>query len=117
MKSHDLVAGDHMTIQVPQGSCCRDAIVTRRVSSSLNTRACEAPGFGHVGALEETITLSGSCLAAPVTVCTVTCHLCVYPSHRESPVLECEAPGSWLCDQGERLRPWYCRGTDPTGLG
>ena len=57
-----------MTIQVPQCSCCRDAKVTRRVSSSLNTRACEAPGFGHVGALEETITLSGSCLAAPVTV-------------------------------------------------
>ena len=57
-----------MIIQVPQCSCCRDAKVTRRVSSSLNTRACEAPGFGHVGALEETITLSGSCLAAPVTV-------------------------------------------------
>ena len=57
-----------MTIQVPQCSCCRDAKVTRRVSSCLNTRACEAPGFGYVGALEETITLSGSCLAAPVTV-------------------------------------------------
>ena len=57
-----------MTIQVPQCSCCRDAKVTRRVSSCSNTLACEAPGFGHVGALEETITLSGSCLAAPVTV-------------------------------------------------
>ena len=57
-----------MTIQVPQGSCCRDPKVTRHVFSCLNTRACEAPGFGHVGALEETITLSGSCLVAPVTV-------------------------------------------------
>ena len=57
-----------MTIQVPQCSCCRDAKVTRRVSRSLNTRACEVQGSGHVGALEETITLSGSRLAAPVTV-------------------------------------------------
>ena len=57
-----------MTIQVPQCSFCRDAKVTRRVSSCLNTRACEAPGFGHVEALEETITLSGSYLAALVTV-------------------------------------------------
>ena len=57
-----------MTIQVPQNSCCRDAKVTRRVSSCSNTRACEAPRLGHVGALQETITLSGSYLAAPFTV-------------------------------------------------
>ena len=69
-----------MTIQVPQSSCCHDAKVTRRVSSCSNTRACEAPGFGHVGALEETITLWGFYLAAPVTVWTVTCHLRVFPS-------------------------------------
>ena len=107
-----------MTIQVPQCSCCRDAKVTRRVSSCLNTRACEAPGFGHVGALEETNNALGilpSCTGHSVN--SNTCHFCVYPSLRESPVLECEAPGSWLCDQGERIRPWYCRGTDSTGLG
>ena len=57
-----------MTIQVPQNSCCHDAKVTRRVSSCSNTRACEAPRLGHVGALQETIMLSGSYLAAPFTV-------------------------------------------------
>ena len=50
-----------MTIQVPKCSCCRAAKVTRHVSSCLNTRACEAPGCRHAGALEETIALLGSC--------------------------------------------------------
>ena len=78
--AYDLEAGGHMTIQVPQNSCCHDAKVTRRVSSCSNTRACEALRLGHVGALQETIMLSGSYLAAPFTVWTVTCHLRVFPS-------------------------------------
>ena len=118
MQSHDLVAGDHMTIQVPQCSCCPDTKMTIRVSSCLNIYACGVVGFGLVGTLEETATLSGSsCLATPVTVWTVTCRIVSIWVSGSPLSLKCEAPESWMCDQDGRICLWYCRGTDPRGLG